>query len=135
MFPLDLDSEQEDNSRTLTGLTESMSSAYAGIGVQSELSDVGSMLVSDCCQQQCLLSLTPNMVVSTRKKLNTLTSSERRQWITDKVFESSKASACLGNLEMQVFVSGVTVCKSVWCTIHQVSHKQLSRASRKRFFI
>lgn len=74
MFPSDVDSEQKNNS------AESMSFGNAAdVNVQSELTDVGSTLVSGCCQQQCLLSLTPSIVISSRRKLNTLTSSERRQ--------------------------------------------------------
>lgn len=95
--------------------------------IQSELVDVGATLVSGCCQQQCLLSLTPKAVLSVRK-LNSMTSNAQRQWVADKVFEGHRIQG--GKAEVQFNVSGVNVCHTAWCKLHQISRKKLTRVTR-----
>ena len=129
-FPSDISADSDDGSNAATRSSASaVSAAAAADDIQVELVDVGNTLVSGCCQQQCLLSLTPNAVISSRRKLSTLSSNERRQWITDKVFESSKP---LGQdkLETQFVLSGNVICNTAWRKIYKVSEKQLSRISR-----
>ena len=79
VYPSDL--KYEDMSSTMTAGTASTSSTNASAfqDIQSELTDVGATLVSGCCQQQCLLSLTPKVVLASRRKRNSLTSNAKRQ--------------------------------------------------------
>ena len=115
----------------MTAGTASTSSTNASAvqDIQSELVDVGATLVSGCCQQQCLLSLTPKAILASHRKLNSLTSNAKRQWVTDKVFESS-ASSQQGKIEIRFSFSGVSVCNTAWCKIHQISQRQPSRVTR-----
>lgn len=96
--------------------------------IQSELVDVGATLVSGCCQQQCLLSLTPNAVLSGRRKLNSMTANAQRQWVADKVYEGHRTQR--GKAEVQFNVSGVNVCHTAWCKLHQISGRKLTRVTR-----
>ena len=73
MFPSDDDgyeaSSSSDDGMLFPSDTENNSDALTVQGaiscdVQSEFKDVGSTLVGGCCQQQFLLSITPNAVLS-----------------------------------------------------------------------
>ena len=130
LFPSDLEEDDTTVTPPTPGVATSSKSNDSETDVQENLADVGHTLVSGCCQQQCLLSLTPKAVLTIRGKLGALKPSEKKQWITDKVFESSKVStSCRGKLETNFVLSGVNVCTTAWCKVVQVKEKQLSRIS------
>ena len=129
-----LSDTENDSDTTSISQGKSRSATENVDDVQSELRDVGTTLVSGCCQQQCLLSLTPKAVLSARRRLNSLSSIDKKQWITDKVLECSTTSnPSPGNaskLQTHLFFSGTIICKGAWCKIHQLSERQLQRVSR-----
>ena len=123
LFPSDLEPDEDTTPGDAT-------SSKPNDSEKENLADVGLTLVGGCCQQQCLLSLTPKAVLTIRGKIGALKSSEKNKWITDKVFESSRVSAsCRGKLETNFVLSGVNVCATAWCKVVRVTQKQLSRIS------
>ena len=85
-----------------------------------------SILMNKCCSNDCLLHLTGYAILMTRRKVCCLKGSERRQWIIDKLLETS----CYinGKLNTKFNIGGMAVCKSAFSLIYSFPPKTISRA-------
>ena len=118
IYPSDVDNE---NPLTLPlKLNPSVSSDK-----KNELDEISKVLVSSCCDKKCLFYLCANDVITARQKFTLLGANAQRQWLTDKVIESSHI-ATGGKLTTTYFVAGREVCKSAWCNVYSLSPKRVS---------
>ena len=84
------------------------------------------LLMSDCCKNKCLLHLTGNTILTTRRKVCCLQGQERRQWIIEKITDSS--SYINGKLDTKFSVCGTDVCRTAFAQIYGFPPRTLSRA-------
>ena len=83
------------------------------------------LLMSDCCKNKCLLHLTGNTILTTRRKVCCLQGHERRQWIIEKITDSS--SYINGKLDTKFSVCGTDVCRTAFSQIYGFPPRTLSR--------
>ena len=95
-------------------------------GTEQECEQVGSLLVSPCCQKQCLLHLTAHDVLTARERYFSLGGNEQRQWLLDRVHEKSHVEG-KGKLLITFSVAGQAICEMSWCHIYNISHRQVTR--------
>ena len=96
----------------------------------AELEDVGKTLVSKCsCEHNCLRHLSAHDLLSARRKFRALGVTEQRQWLTDKVNESSRITE-LQTIETKFVIAGRNVCEFAWCKAHGVSEKRIGRVKK-----
>ena len=91
-----------------------------------ELDEISRVLVSSCCDKNCLFYLCAHDVITARQKFTSLGANAQRQWLTDKVIENSHIAAS-GKLVTTYFVAGREVCQSAWCNVLSLSPKRVSR--------
>ena len=84
------------------------------------------LLMSDCCKNKCLLHLTGNTILTTRRKVCCLQGHERWQWIIEKITDSS--SYINGKLDTKFSVCGTDVCRTAFSQIYGFPPRTLSRA-------
>jgi len=87
---------------------------------------VARILVSRCCDKDCLLHLTAHDVLATRKKFSSLGANAQRQWLMDRFHENSHEIAT-GKLVTKYIVAGREVCQLAWCNVHSISQRRVSR--------
>ena len=93
-----------------------------------ERETVGTILVSKCCNKDCLLFLTANDVLTARKRVCALSASTLRQWLVDKVLEGSHSVN--GKLETHFNVAGIEVCRAAFCQVYSLNVRKVSRATK-----
>ena len=111
--------------------TENVASSMVKLTTPYDVGDeereqVGKLLVSGCCQRQCLLHLTARDVLTARKKYFLRRGNEQRQWLVDRVHENSHEEE-KGKLSVKFSVAGREVCQSAWCQIYVISHRRIAR--------
>lgn len=82
---------------------------FASNDSDEEHERVGNILVSKCCQNDCLLHLTVHDVLTARRKFFSLRGNEQRQWLVDKIYESSHEEK--GKLLVKFTIAGHDVCQ------------------------
>ena len=95
-----------------------------------ELDEVAQTLVTKCvCTQNCLFNLSANIILRARRKFQSLSTNEQRQWLTDKIHECSKQ---IDNqtLKTKFVVAGYEVCQFAWCKIHGISERRIARVKK-----
>ena len=108
----DKDDAADDLSST-TSSSESVS-RVASHNSCTEREPVGSLLVSKCCGREFLLHLTALDVLTTRKRFNLLGKNQQRQWLMDKIHESSHELG-QGKRQIKFTLSGREICQMSWC--------------------
>lgn len=114
----DAENTPQAHSRTVVTLASNDS--------DEERERVGNILVSKCCQNDCLLHLTAHDVLTARRKFFSLRGNEQRQWLVDKIHESSHEEE-KGKLLVKFTFAGHDVCQKSWCHIYMISHRRLTR--------
>ena len=114
---------RQDGSNASTAVAMPLPIAYDS---DEDREQVATLLVSKCCQRQCLLHLTAHDVLTARQKYCSLSRIEQRQWLMDRVHEHSNEEE-KGKLMVKFSVAGREICKISWCQIYRISHRRLSR--------
>lgn len=91
-----------------------------------EREQVGALLVSRCCERQCLFHLTARDVLTARERYFSLKRNEQRQWLMDKVHENSHEIE-KGKITVTFTLSGQDVCRASWCKVFKISERKISR--------
>ena len=84
------------------------------------------LMMKDCCKNQCLLHLTGHSMLTSRRKICCLQGSERRQWIIERITDSS--SYVNGKLDVKFSIGGTGVCRVAFMKVHGFPPRTLSRA-------
>lgn len=110
----------------------STSSTSNPAGKEKEMDDLkerrvmADLMMSDCCKNKCLLHLTGNTILTTRRKVCYLQGHERQQWIVEKI---SDISSCInGKLDTKFSISGTDVCRTAFSRIYGFPPRTLSCA-------
>lgn len=98
----------------------------ARVGDRQEVSHI---LVGECCSGECLLKLNAQNILPIRRKMKSLGMNEKRQWLMDKILESSRVIEP-GKVDTTFLVAGREVCKLAWCIVHGISLRQLTRVTK-----
>ena len=91
-----------------------------------DLKERRTLLMSDCCKNKCLLYLTGNTILTTRRKVCCLQGQKRQKWIIEKITDSS--SYINGKLDTKFSVCGTDVCRTAFSQIYGFPPRTLSRA-------
>ena len=100
-------------------------------GMGEELSKIGNILISTCCDRFCLRHLTATDVMDCKRELvQCKTTTDRKKWLLAKL---SSNSSELSNRVVQTkyFVAGKEICSSAWCRIFSVSRRTLQRMLKR----
>ena len=100
-------------------------------GMGEELSKIGNILISTCCDRFCLRHLTATDVMDCKRELvQCKTTTDRKKWLLAKL---SNNSSELSNRVVQTkyFVAGKEICSSAWCRIFSISRRTLQRMLKK----
>ena len=123
VFPSDLESENKSSStRSRSGSEDSPSPPPpppAADARQRDLAQISSILVTECCERECLLHMSASDILKVRMKLKNLGLNAQRQWLTDKLHESSQLLN--GKLSTKYIIAGREVCNYAWCVTLGVS--------------
>ena len=90
------------------------------------LESIAQVLISECCSKLCVRDLTVNSLLFAQRKFMSLGCVAQRQWITDKIHESSEIAPD-GELITKFVVAGREVCERAFCDVHGFSTRRLSR--------
>jgi len=101
---------------------------------QSELQQIGSILVGKCCKNCCLHYLTAVDVIQSRKEMYQHTKrSDQKRWLHRKLSDSS-SQASDGTFETKYYISGKNVCLLAYCKVYSLSIRTLKRLLQKITF-
>lgn len=77
------------------------------------------ILKQQCCQKQCLRSLSVNEVQQCQDEFNSLTECSQRNFIIDQVQRNFQICSKFNSFNLTV--SGYSICRNAWCLIHNVT--------------
>lgn len=93
------------------------------------LKTIGEVLVSNCCERLCVRYLTCNDVMTAQKNFSSLKNVVRqREWITDKVVDSSTATN--STIVVNYTIAGKNVCRQAFSRCQGFSQKRLFRIEK-----
>ena len=118
------ESESDPDSLHLDRPYQGIDTTVHDQGEDKLLGDIG-LLGSRCCKSFCVRDLTANEILM---KFNSLTISNQRQWIWDKIIANS--ALCNGEMSTTYFVAGKNVCDIAFCKVHGFSISQLKRLKK-----
>ena len=109
---------QVSSTSTPASQTQSVSSESLG--------NVASLLLSYCCEKQCLQNLTVAEVRRQQVQFHSLSLIQQRQWLMDYFHQNS----CFVNdhATTKYIASGKEICKKAWCKVLEVSSKRVASA-------
>lgn len=86
------------------------------LAVGKELTKIGNILISTCCDKFCLRHLTVMDVIDCKREIvHCKTAADRKKWLHAKLADSSSESS-KGVVQTRYFVAGKKFCSSAWCT-------------------
>ena len=94
---------------------------------EAELIKIGQLLISTCCSDLCLRHLTASDIITTKANCFSMTASEQRVYLFNKLKEGSCESNPKGVLKTKFFIAGKEVCGTAWAQIYDISARTLSR--------
>ena len=83
------------------------------------------LFTSKCCSRDCLLHLTGHDIINTRRKVCDLSPNSKRQWLFDKVSDSSRLMG--GKILTTFNLAGQELCHTSFCLLYSVNSKRLYR--------
>ena len=100
-------------------------------GINEELSKIGNILISECCDRYCLRHLTAIDVMNCKRELvQCKTTIDRKKWLLAQLANSSNESSNRV-VQTRYFVAGKEICSSAWCRIFSVSRRTLQRMQQR----
>ena len=97
---------------------------HTGAGEEREA--VANIMSSRCCDNECLLELTGQMILTAQRKIHSLSRNEHRLWIQDKILENSHMVN--DKLEISYYVGGRKVCRAGFQLIYRIPPRSVSHA-------
>lgn len=94
-----------------------------------ELKKIGRLLVGFCCDKLCLRHLTATDIISTKADYVSLTRSDQRLYLFNKIKEGSCGFA--GKVTTKFFIAGKEICASAWSQIYNVSSCTMYRIQKR----
>lgn len=132
--PQQNDSEAVALSDTSTSPSASKSkrldSSHLPVLNREELDYVSGVLVSKCCDKDCLFHLSANSVLTLLRKFSSLGANAQLQWLGDRIHENSTPNLEKGMLNTRYTVGGQEVCLLAWCAVLHISPKRVSRVAK-----
>ena len=86
------------------------------------------LMMKDCCKNQCLLHLTGHSMLTSRRKICCLQGSERRQWIIERITDSSSYVNGKLDVNCKFSIGGTGVCRVAFMKVHGFPPRTLSHA-------
>jgi len=79
---------------------------------RAEKAAVANILASKCCADECLLHSSGHLIVTARQRVSSFTRNERRQWIYNKISDSSHMVN--GKIKVNYSVGGMNICRAAF---------------------
>ena len=96
-----------------------------------ELTKIGNILISTCCDKFCLRHLTAMDVIDCKREMaHCKTSTDRKKWLLAKLADNSSESS-KRVLQTRYYVAGKEICSSAWCHIFSVTRCTLQRMQQR----
>ena len=94
---------------------------------EAELKKIGQLLIGTCCSHLCLRHLTATDIIAAKASCSSLTASEQRLYLFNKLQEGSCECNPKGIIKTKFFIAGKEVCGTAWTQIYEISARTLSR--------
>ena len=94
----------------------------------TELTNIGQLLVSTCCNQLCLRHLTATDIISSKANFVSMTATQQKQYLFEKIKEGScECDPKSGTVATKFFVAGKEICGTAWAQVYGISSRTLHR--------
>lgn len=119
-----LSSESEDNVESEDNADSDTSSINVSSTKLGDCEEVVQILASKCCEKLCVRNLTVNDILFAKNKYMSMSNTEKRQWLADKISDSTSFVA-ESIIETKYLLAGKEVCKNTFCQVFKLSPKRL----------
>ena len=98
--------------------------------LSDELTKIGNILVSSCCDKFCLRHLTAMDVIACQSEMNFKGKTDQRKYLFSKLMDGSSQTS-QGVISTRHFVAGKEICPAAWCKVFCISYRTLRRMEQK----
>ena len=124
-------SNDEHNNGSDYSVSDDETTVTTDMDLGKELTKIGNILISTCCEKLCLRHLTAMDIIGCKREMAHCKSSmDRKKWLLAKLADNSSKSS-KGVLQTRYYVAGKEICSSAWCHIFSVTRRTLQRMQQR----